>query len=339
VSFAKNSTGVLEIVDSNDYYPFGMNHLKTGNAYFGQDSFKKYKYNGKELQETGMYDYGARFYMPDIGRWGVVDPLAEVNRAWSPFRYGFNNPIRFIDPDGRNEDIYELDEKANLIWKAESDRDVIYASKNFDDNGNLKAENDGGVDVGEKGYIEKNKQEITLKVRVKDSEGNFSDRMTTLSFYNNEGKAKEVAEYMYNNTNVESSNALFNGSKGIFSVVGTFHLPTASPFNAKDLGMSNFSFNGDYFYPSTLFAQDHNHPNDGIGWNPASGFESSSKGYRPSGDVRCLKGGCDINVAKDNPNVKLRVYISQLKKYMYYDSQKTNFEYFFFNITFYRTIL
>ncbi|MGE8514684.1 MAG: RHS repeat domain-containing protein [Chryseobacterium culicis] len=96
MSFGKNSTGVLEIVDSNDYYPFGMNHLKTGNVYFGQDSFKKYKYNGKELQETGMYDYGARFYMQDLGRWGVVDPLAEKMRRWSPYTYAFNNPLGLL---------------------------------------------------------------------------------------------------------------------------------------------------------------------------------------------------------------------------------------------------
>jgi len=32
-----------------------MNHLKSGNSYFGAGSYKAYKYNGKELQETGMY--------------------------------------------------------------------------------------------------------------------------------------------------------------------------------------------------------------------------------------------------------------------------------------------
>nr|WP_306666567.1 RHS repeat-associated core domain-containing protein [Chryseobacterium sp. OSA05B] len=116
ISFGRNSTGALEITDANDYYPFGMNHLKTGIAFFGQNTYKNYKYNGKELQETGMYDYGARFYMADLGRWGVVDPLAEKMTRHSPYNYAFNNPLRFIDPDGmENKDIHLL---GNLADKA-----------------------------------------------------------------------------------------------------------------------------------------------------------------------------------------------------------------------------
>ncbi len=99
----KERNGYPEVTDSNDYYPFGMNFIRNEeeNAVFGVGSYFNYKYNGKELQETGMYDYGARMYIPDIGRWGVVDPLAEMMTRHSPYNYAFNNPIRFIDPDGR----------------------------------------------------------------------------------------------------------------------------------------------------------------------------------------------------------------------------------------------
>lgn len=104
LSYAWNTaTNSIDVLDKNDYYPFGMNHLDLdAGSFFGQGSYKNYKYNGKELQETGMYDYGARMYMPDIGRWGVVDELAEKFNRHTPYAYVVNDPINGIDPDGRD---------------------------------------------------------------------------------------------------------------------------------------------------------------------------------------------------------------------------------------------
>ncbi|MFY1046720.1 RHS repeat-associated core domain-containing protein, partial [Chryseobacterium sp. GP-SGM7] len=59
LSYFHNGSSV-EVLEENNYYPFGLKH-EGYNATVGNPSYK-YKYNGKELQETGMYDYGARFY-------------------------------------------------------------------------------------------------------------------------------------------------------------------------------------------------------------------------------------------------------------------------------------
>ncbi len=78
------------------YYPFGHT------AEQENSNSNQYKYNGKELQEElNWYDYGARFYDPVVARWHAVDPLAESYYNYSSYNYVLNNPMIFIDPDGR----------------------------------------------------------------------------------------------------------------------------------------------------------------------------------------------------------------------------------------------
>lgn len=90
-----------EILEESNYYPFGLKH-KGYNSNNNQ-TFYKYKYNGKELQDElgfNVYDYDNRVYDPSTGRFLQLDPLGEQGRRWSPYNYCFDNPVYFQDPDG-----------------------------------------------------------------------------------------------------------------------------------------------------------------------------------------------------------------------------------------------
>jgi len=94
-----NYNGTARIIQEDEYYSFG---LKKPTGSYDLSNNNRYLYNGKEIQTdlASQYDYGARFYDPLIGRWNVVDPLAEKGREFSPYSYGFDNPTSHIDPDG-----------------------------------------------------------------------------------------------------------------------------------------------------------------------------------------------------------------------------------------------
>jgi RHS repeat-associated protein len=90
-------TGAVRQVQTDDYYPFGMD-IASGTRLSPPNN---YLYNKKELQtDLGLYDYGARFYDPVIARWATVDPLAEEGKRWSPYAYCYNDPIGKVDLDG-----------------------------------------------------------------------------------------------------------------------------------------------------------------------------------------------------------------------------------------------
>ena len=87
------------IEEVNHYYPFG--------ALMGDRcgvSRNNYKYIGKELDTMygwNMQDHEARWYDPVVGRWMVTDPLQEKYASVSSYCYTVNDPIRFIDTDGK----------------------------------------------------------------------------------------------------------------------------------------------------------------------------------------------------------------------------------------------
>lgn len=96
----KNSSGVAQVVQERHYYPFGMEMSTLSSG----ASTNKYLYNSKELEnafDLGWYDYGARFYDPELGRWHTIDPHADKYYSLSPYNYVANNPIIAVDPDGR----------------------------------------------------------------------------------------------------------------------------------------------------------------------------------------------------------------------------------------------
>jgi len=92
-----------DVVTASDYYPGGMQ--MPGRKYSNGSSYR-YGFNGKENDndvkgEGNSLDFGARIYDPRIGRWLSVDPMIARMPGVGSYTYVNNNPIRYIDPDGK----------------------------------------------------------------------------------------------------------------------------------------------------------------------------------------------------------------------------------------------
>ena len=254
----------LKVIEEHHYYPFGLKHTKynSGSKKYegdevqigkmalkpvepGGDVMNKYMYNGKEWQDElglGWYDYQARNYDPAIGRWMNIDPLAEKGYNWTPYRYAYDNPLMFKDPDGMLEDDYGIDDAGNisLIKQTDDKFDRLYKvdekNNKQDTDGNNKINKNDSVKVG-KGILnqfEKSKEII----KTDDNDLSLSSKSTSKANTANNADYKKLFKFISDNTPIEFSLTFYN-DKGMGKVtLSTLHDTgeTHSPFT---LGISN----------------------------------------------------------------------------------------------------
>ncbi len=261
----------------NSYYPFGLNHYLGISAsvpvsvFSPSATYKNYKYNGKELQETGMYDYGARFYMSDAVIWGQVDPLAEKYYQSTPYAYVLGNPISNYDPDGMQvENDYKLlkNGEVKLIKETNDKSDTLYAT-----------DNKGDVDTSKSVTVQKENASdssiigdlaagaIPDNTRYPYGSGSDGEKMFPLGVNRarttNASDAANVFLFAANNSNVEWGLAGYNTGSNMTYAIWTGHNEERTPSSILYQGISKLSFHIHSHPGGTLIPSPINGQNNG----------------------------------------------------------------------------
>ena len=155
-----------EVLQTNEFYPYGDLFSTVGTA--GSNS-NRYRFTGKELgDETGLYDFSARYLQTSLGRFTTIDPLAEKYPSVSPYAYCNGNPVNLVDPDGM--DIYRYDNKSGTFHLYQTNDD------DFDQVGRFKYNKETGE------YDLKTRKDGSAKTRMdKIEKGILSDGLNLLS--------------------------------------------------------------------------------------------------------------------------------------------------------------
>lgn len=271
------------VLQEDHYYPFGLsiNALSSSAPLSKPNNFK---YNGKEQDQDfdiNWYDYGARMYMPEIGRWNGVDFLAQVNEGWSPYNYVQNNPLRFIDPDG----MYWVDQKeADKLKKSVQDKIKSLGSQKAKLEGKLKQD---GISDKKKARLEKRIEDLdarteSLNTTVADIDALGADKNTAFDLVSNSGEINHVKK------NAKTGVVEIQGSNSALHVHEIRHA-------AKSLGSdAGLEFNSKGFLK----------PTTSIGLEDEISGYRAQYGYKPSSLPGSVSSHDGINLE----------YIANLKK-------------------------
>jgi len=312
VVFAAHSHGQPELLQQTSYYPFGMT-MQQQNFSSQNATENKYLYNSKELQDDQLagntldwYDYGARFYDATLGRWHVVDPLAEKYYSISTYAYVANNPMIFIDPDGMRIDGYTINEKGEINRVNNTggkEYDVLYTKKDYDQARTESKETGSKNEYGN--------PEPGNSVRV--TSGTFSEsNMITIGDIkgvktSNEADAKAIYKFAANSFSVEFGLVIGGDKNGTQSIIHT-----SGSFEYTRTGeVANSMINEGFLILET----NHSHPGNYPGGSTPSGFYSNGTPIKPlEGDA---KSADYIDKKNGTPAIHLMYHPQSGKTYQY----------------------
>ncbi len=251
-----------QIKQQSSYYPFGMliTDKRSPDATY---DYNRYLYNGKELQDDfglDWYDYGARFYDAQIGRWHVADPMADTYYDLSPYNYVANNPLIFIDPDGMLIDDYTLNKntgEVKLVKETDDTHDrVLETNSNGEVEHNSNGEAKVAIDEVEKGILNdgqnfKNEDQV-ISVGGEDQPSAEGVKSFTLNL--SEYVGKEIKGFSYSSNGSGDVSHMVLGKYKRNSYTKSYGSPAAL---AKKIG-SSFSLNN-------IVQQFHTHPEGKLG--------------------------------------------------------------------------